>query len=288
MNNSSFSPRDIRNELSQTGSTSLVRHRLRAWLRGAGHDDGSRRLFGQRDAVSRCGDFKVKRSAPTIAALFLTAAFASSCQQVAVAASPEHVTNAPAASRAAKEGAGLKTAIFAGGCYWGVEGVFSHVSGVTSAVSGFAGGAKTTAEYDTVSGGNTGHAESVKVTYDPAKIRYDQLLQVFFSVVADPTELNRQGPDTGTQYRSALVPLNAEQQAVASAYLAQLKSAHLWKAPIVTRIEGFKGFYPASRDHQDFMADNPNHSYIQYWDAPKVAALKKMFPAIYKPSFTRG
>ncbi len=230
----------------------------------------------------------MKRSGPTIAALVLTAAFVSSCQQVAVAASPEHVTNAPAAARTANEGAGLKTAIFAGGCYWGVEGVFSHVNGVTSAVSGFAGGAKNTAEYETVSGGNTGHAESVKVTYDPAKIRYDQLLQVFFSVVADPTELNRQGPDSGTQYRSALVPLTPEQKAVASAYIAQLKTARLWKAPIVTRIEDFKGFYPAAADHQDFMAQNPGHPYIQYWDVPKVSALKKLFPGIYKPSFTRG
>ena len=230
----------------------------------------------------------MKRSGPAFVALFLTAAFISSCQQVAVAAAPEHATNAPVAARPAKEGAGLKTTIFAGGCYWGVEGVFSHINGVTSAVSGFAGGAKNTAEYGTVSDGNTGHAESVKVTYDPAKIRYDQLLQVFFSVIADPTELNRQGPDTGTQYRSALVPLNPEQNAVASAYLGQLKGAHLWKAPIVTRIEPFKGFYPAAADHQDFMAENPNHPYIQYWDVAKVAALKKLFPAIYKPSFTRG
>ncbi|MEO7248411.1 MAG: peptide-methionine (S)-S-oxide reductase MsrA [Novosphingobium sp.] len=230
----------------------------------------------------------MKRSAQTFAALILTLAFASACQQAAVAASPENAVNAPAAARTANEGAGLKTAIFAGGCYWGVEGVFSHINGVTSAVSGFEGGGKNTAEYETVSGGNTGHAESVKVTYDPAKIRYDQLLQVFFSVVADPTQLNRQGPDTGTQYRSALVPLNAEQKAVAATYLAQMKAAHLWKAPIVTRIEDFKGFYPAAPDHQDFMAENPNHPYIQYWDVAKVSALKRLFPRFYKPSFTRG
>lgn len=230
----------------------------------------------------------MKRSGQTFAALFLTLVFASSCQQAAIAASPERAVNAPAPARGANEGAGLKTAIFSGGCYWGVEGVFSHINGVTSAVSGFQGGAKNTAEYETVSGGTTGHAESVKVTYDPAKIRYDQLLQVFFSVIADPTQLNRQGPDTGTQYRSALVPLNAEQNAVASAYVAQLKASHLWKAPIVTRIEPFKGFYPAGSDHQDFMAENPGHPYIQYWDVAKVAALKKLFPAIYKPGFTRG
>jgi len=178
--------------------------------------------------------------------------------------------------------------VFSGGCYWGVEGVFSHVIGVTSAVSGFQGGAKSTAEYEEVSGGATGHAESVKVTYDPTKVRYDQLLQVFFSVIADPTQLNRQGPDSGTQYRSALVPLSPEQTTVASAYLAQMKASGVWKAPIVTRIEPNKGFFPAGSDHQDFMAENPNHPYIQYWDVGKVAALKKMFPALYKASFTRG
>ncbi len=224
----------------------------------------------------------------TAAALSLILAFASSCQQAAIAASPEHSFNAPAPARKAAEGAGLKVAVFSGGCYWGVEGVFSHVTGVTSAVSGFQGGAKSTAEYEEVSSGTTGHAESVKVTYDPAKVRYDQLLQVFFSVIADPTQLNRQGPDTGTQYRSALVPLSPEQAAVASAYLAQMKASGVWKAPIVTRIEPNKGFFPADAEHQDFMADNPGHPYIQYWDVGKVAALKKMFPALYKASFTRG
>lgn len=200
----------------------------------------------------------------------------------------ENVVLAPAAARPAHESAGLKTALFSGGCYWGVEGVFSHVKGVTSAVSGFQGGARGSAEYERVSGGATGHAETVKVTYDPAQVRYDQLLRVFFSVIADPTQLNRQGPDSGTQYRSALVPLSAEQRQVADAYLAQLRAAHVWKAPIVTRIEPMKGFYPAAADHQDFMFKNPDHGYIVAWDAPKVAALKRLFPALYHAGFTRG
>ncbi len=220
-----------------------------------------------------------------ILALTAAAFAASACTTPAMA---ESVVAAPAARVAAAEAKGLKTAIFAGGCFWGVEGVFSHVKGVTSAVSGFQGGARGTAEYGRVSDGDTGHAETVKVTYDPAQVRYDQLLRVFFSVIADPTELNRQGPDHGTQYRSALVPLSPEQSQVAGAYLAQLKAAHVWKGPVVTRVEPMKGFYPALADHQDFMANNPNHGYILAWDAPKVAALKRMFPALYKPAFTRG
>ncbi len=218
--------------------------------------------------------------------LSATLAVIAACQPAL--ALGENVVLAPAAARPAHESAGLKTALFSGGCYWGVEGVFSHVKGVTSAVSGFQGGARGTAEYERVSGGATGHAETVKVTYDPAQVRYDQLLRVFFSVVADPTQLNRQGPDTGTQYRSALVPLSGEQRQVADAYLAQLRAAHVWRAPIVTRLEPMNGFYPAAADHQDFMAKNPGHGYIVAWDAPKVAALKRLFPAMYHAGFTRG
>lgn len=212
------------------------------------------------------------------------AAFAASCQQPATANG--HPVDAPAATRRADESAGLKHAIFAGGCYWGVEGVFSHVRGVTSVISGFHGGAAR-ASYEKVSEGHTGHAETVRVTYDPAKIRYDQLLRVFFSVATDPTQLNRQGPDVGTQYRSALIPLSTEQWAVATAYLAQLRGARLWDDPIVTRIEPYRQFYPAAADHQDFMLKNPNHPYIQAWDVQKVRALEQQFPAQYKASFTR-
>lgn len=181
----------------------------------------------------------------------------------------------------------LETAIFAGGCFWGVEGVFSHVKGVRSAVSGFAGGPKgRKVDYERVSRGDTGFAEAVRVTYDPAQVSYGTLLRVFFSVIADPTTLNYQGPDRGTQYRSALFPLNAGQARAARAYLAQLGRAKLWRDPIVTRVEGFTGFQAADAYHQNFLTRNPRHPYIQRWDAPKLAAFKTMFPALYrdKPS----
>jgi peptide-methionine (S)-S-oxide reductase len=200
----------------------------------------------------------------------------------------ESIVATPAAAVTAAKGKGLKTAIFAGGCFWGVEGVFSHVKGVTSAVSGFHGGSNASATYDRVSGGDTGHAEAVKVTYDPSIVRYDELLRIFFAVVTDPTQLNRQGPDIGTQYRNALVPLGPEQKRVAAAYLAQLRGAKLWRRPIVTRIENYKAFYPAESYHQDFMAANPNHPYIRHWDAPKVQAMARLFPGYYRESFVRG
>ena len=219
--------------------------------------------------------------APLAAATLLATACTSPAQA-------ESVVAAPAAKVVANEGKGLKTAIFAGGCFWGIEGVFSHVKGVTSAVSGYHGGAAATAKYDQVSGGDTGHAEAVRVTYDPAVVRYDQLLRVFFAVGADPTQLNRQGPDHGTQYRTALVPLNVEQGKVAAAYLAQLKASGLWKKPLVARIERGQAFYPAETYHQDFMSKNPNHGYIRMWDAPKVAGLKRLFPGEYKSGFTAG
>ena len=221
----------------------------------------------------------------TLAPLVAAALLATACTSPALA---ESVVAAPTAKVVANEGKGLKTAIFAGGCFWGIEGVFSHVKGVTSAVSGYHGGAAGTARYDQVSNGDTGHAESVKVTYDPAVVRYDQLLQVFFAVGADPTQLNRQGPDSGTQYRTALVPMNAEQNRVAAAYLAQLKTSGLWKKPLVARIERAQAFYPAEGYHQDFMSKNPTHGYIRMWDAPKVAGLKRLFPGDYKAAFTTG
>ena len=221
-----------------------------------------------------------------LAILLASAALAiGGCAGPAIAA--EEPVNAPAAKRVAKEAKGLKTAIFAGGCFWGVEGVFSHVKGVQSAVSGFHGGTKATASYDTIIAGGTAHAEAVKVVYDPAVIRYDELLRIFFSVVADPTLKNRQGPDVGTHYRSALVPMSKEQEAVATAYIAQLDKAGLWSKPIVTRIEPLKAFYPAERYHQDFMAKNPRHGYILRWDKPKVDALKVMFPGQYRATFLR-
>ena len=177
----------------------------------------------------------------------------------------------------------LETAVFAGGCYWGVEGVFSHVKGVQLVVSGFAGGPRDrSVDYEMVSGGDTGFAEVVRVTYDPAQVSYGTLLRIFFSVIADPTTLNYQGPDHGTQYRSALFPLNAEQSKAASAYLAQIGKAGLWREPVVTKVERFTGFQNAGRDHQDFMRKNPRHPYILRWDAPKLAAFKTMFPTLYR------
>jgi peptide-methionine (S)-S-oxide reductase len=220
------------------------------------------------------------------AALALAAAglALSGCQDAAIAG--EATVAAPQAERQANE-KGVKTAVFAGGCFWGVEAVFSHVKGVKSAVSGFAGGSKANADYDTVSNGGTGHAEAVRVTYDPSVIRYDQLLRIYFSVIADPTLKNRQGPDTGSQYRTALFPQSAEQSAVAKAYIAQLSAAKLWKRPIVTTLES-GSFYPADTYHQDFAYNNPKHAYIVRWDAPKVAALKAMYPGVWQASFTRN
>ena len=190
---------------------------------------------------------------------------------------------------AVDEQAGAKTsevAVIAGGCFWGVQGVFQHVAGVTNAVSGYAGGDKATAHYEMTSEGNTGHAESVQITYDPRKITYGRILQVYFSVAHDPTELNRQGPDEGTQYRSAIFPMNDEQARVAKAYIAQLNSAHAYPAPVVTTIEPGKTFYRAEDYHQDFLAKNPAYPYIVYNDLPKVANLKRLFPALYKPDPT--
>ena len=211
---------------------------------------------------------------------------ASACQGPAIAA--EKVVEAPAAQRTAKEGSGLKTAIFAGGCFWGVEAVFSHTKGVKSAVSGYHGGTKAEADYDKVSAGTTGHREAVKVVYDPSVVRYDQLLRIFFSVVADPTLKNNQGPDHGPQYDAALVPMSEEQRAVASAYLAQMKKSGKWDRPIVTGVVRAQAFYPAEEYHQDFARKNPNHRYIQAWDAPKVAAFKRLYPALYRATFQTG
>ena len=172
--------------------------------------------------------------------------------------------------------------VLAGGCFWGVQGVYQHVKGVTNAVSGYAGGDKKTADYEVVSTGRTGHAESVQLTYDPRQISYGRLLQIFFSVAHDPTEVNRQGPDVGTQYRSAIFPANTEQARVAQAYIAQLDQTHAFKKPIATRIELDRAFYPAEAYHQDFLVRNPTSPYIVFNDLPKVADLKRLFPEAYR------
>lgn len=174
------------------------------------------------------------------------------------------------------------TAIFAGGCFWGVQGVFQHVRGVSNAVSGYAGGAASNARYELVATGNTGHAEAVQVSYDPSQVSYGRLLQIFFSVAHNPTELNRQGPDSGTQYRSAIFPLNPAQRNVAEKYIAQLNAAHSFPAPLATRVEAYTGFYPAEAYHQNYMTLHPRDRYIAVNDIPKVESLKKMLPALYQ------
>lgn len=177
---------------------------------------------------------------------------------------------------------GLQTAVFAGGCFWGVEGVFEHLKGVSKAVSGYAGGSKNTANYEAVSAGSSRHAEAVQVTYDPQQISYGQLLKVFFVVAHDPTELNRQGPDTGTQYRSAIFFTNNDQKKVAEAYIKQLDRAHVFPRPIVTQIAPLEQFYPAEEHHQDFIARNPKYPYVVVNDLPKLDRLRQEFPELTK------
>jgi peptide-methionine (S)-S-oxide reductase len=171
--------------------------------------------------------------------------------------------------------------VLSGGCFWGIQAVFQHVKGVTSAISGYSGGAADTAQYETVSTGTTGHAESVKITYDPSQVSYGQILKVFFSVAHDPTELNRQGPDDGTQYRSVIFYANNEQKRIAQAYIDQLNRAKVFPAPIVTQIDGLKAFYPAEAYHQDYATRHPNDPYIAINDLPKVEHLRQVLPDLY-------
>lgn len=214
--------------------------------------------------------------------LLLVAAGTMATRSPAIAPAPKvdpgPIVRVPAPAVDPAEPGKTAVAVVAGGCFWGVQGVYQHVEGVKSAVSGYSGGVAQTAEYETVGSGTTGHAESVKITYDPSKVSYGTLLRIFFAVVADPTTLNRQGPDSGTQYRTALFPTTPQQKTVADAYLAQLRAAKLWKAPIVTRVEKFRGFFPAEKYHQDFLTRKPDYPYIVYNDLPKVEALRVAFP----------
>ena len=196
--------------------------------------------------------------------------------------SAETATVVPAPAIDETASAATETAVLAGGCFWGVQGVFQHVEGVKNAVSGYAGGAKETAEYEKVGRGSTHHAEAVKITYDPSKITYGRLLQIYFSVAHDPTQLNRQGPDSGTQYRSTVFPANEEQAKVAKAYIDQLNAANTYGKKLATTIEMSKPFYAAEGYHQDYLTLNPRQPYIVYNDLPKVEALKQMFPAVYR------
>ena len=185
------------------------------------------------------------------------------------------MTASPAAA------APMQTAVLAGGCFWGMEWVFEHVKGVTNVVSGYAGGSAADASYDKVSSEGTGHAEAVRITYDPSQLSYGKLLEIYFTVAHDPTEVNRQGPDVGTSYRSAIFPQSPEQERFARAYIQKLNAAHIWKKPIATRIE-HGGFYPAESFHQHFAEKHPTYPYIVINDRPKISALKQKFPAIYK------
>ena len=188
---------------------------------------------------------------------------------------------APAVDAPTAKAQSEQTAVVAGGCFWGIQAVFQHVKGVVSATSGYSGGASVTAHYEVVSTGATGHAESVKIVYDPSQITYGELLRVFFSVALDPTELNRQGPDEGTQYRSAIFYSSDEQQHIAEAYIAQLDQAKVFSRPIVTQVAPLKAFYAAEAYHQNYAANHPDDLYIRYNDAPKVTRLRQQFPDLY-------
>jgi peptide-methionine (S)-S-oxide reductase len=188
---------------------------------------------------------------------------------------------APPAIDNPKSAGPLQTAVLSGGCFWGVQGVYEHVRGVKNVLAGYAGGERATAEYETVSSGNTGHAESVKITFDPAMISYGQILQIAFSVVHDPTQLNRQGPDVGTQYRSAIFYADDAQKRIAESYIKQLDQAHAFPRPIVTQVTALKGFYPAEAYHQDYLIHNPTQPYIVFNDLPKIENFRRTFPEIY-------
>ena len=210
------------------------------------------------------------------ASLFATTACNAKANPARSSALPAPAVDAPRASTG-----GQQTAVLSGGCFWGVQAVFQHVKGVISAASGYSGGSKKTAEYEIVSTGETGHAESVQIAFDPSQITYGELLRVFFSVAHDPTQLNRQGPDEGSQYRSAIFYANDEQKKIAEAYIEQLNQAKVFSHPIVTQVVAFQAFYPAEAYHQNYAALHPNQPYIVFNDAPKVEHLKQQFPDLY-------
>jgi peptide-methionine (S)-S-oxide reductase len=211
-----------------------------------------------------------------VASLFTTMPACNAATTATSGALPNPVIDAPLATTK-----GEQTAVIAGGCFWGVQAVFQHVKGVISVSAGYSGGAADTAHYEMVSEGNTGHAESVRIKYDPSRISFGQLLKVYFAVAHDPTELNRQGPDTGSQYRSVIFYRSAEQQRIAEAYIAQLNKAGVFKRTIVTQVVALKAFYEAEAYHQDYAQHHPNEPYIAINDLPKVAELRKQLPELY-------
>ena len=223
----------------------------------------------------------IHRTAFSVLPVALLMLAISACQPVS-AASGDMLLPVPTVDAPKTVAHGDQVAVFAGGCFWGIEAVFEHIKGVTQATAGYSGGNANTAHYDAVSAGNTGHAESVRVHFDPARVSYGTLLQAFFSVALNPTELNRQGPDSGSQYRSVIFYANDEQKQIAAAYLAQLTAAKSFSAPIVTQLVPLKAFYPAEAYHQDYFRKHPDNLYIVYNDKPKVAHLKQLFPALYQ------
>ncbi len=223
----------------------------------------------------------VTRSLRALRALFVAVPLLALAPTLAVAAEPA-VAIPPPAMDLPKAAGGLQTAVLSGGCFWGVQGVFEHLIGVRQALSGYAGGVKSTASYETVSSGGTGHAESVQITYDPQKLTYGEILQVYFSVAHNPTELNRQGPDVGTQYRSSIFYANDDQRRVAESYIAQLNKAGVFGAPIVTQVVPLKGFFPAEGYHQDYLLINPTNPYIVFNDLPKIRNFQKLLPVLYQ------
>jgi len=224
----------------------------------------------------------MRLSGPLIAALVLVPVLGSLTLMTA-RSEPAVSIAPPALDQTATATEGLQTAVLAGGCFWGIQAVYQHTKGVTKAISGYAGGAKKDADYQTVSSGRTAHAESVQITFDPRVVSYGKILQIYFSVAHNPTELNRQGPDTGPQYRSEIFPQNDEQRKIAESYVAQLDKAQAFPRKIVTRIGADKAvFYPAEAYHQDYAVLHPNNPYIAINDAPKVENLKRMFPAVYR------
>ncbi|HXE65879.1 MAG TPA: peptide-methionine (S)-S-oxide reductase MsrA [Rhodanobacteraceae bacterium] len=228
--------------------------------------------------MSRCHFTRTSR--PIIAALLLS--LVTACAPAANGGTASVPVPAPKVDAPLANHSGQATAVLAGGCFWGMQWVFEHVPGVTNVTSGYSGGAAATATYEQVSEGNTGQAETVRIAYDPSKVSYGQLLRVYFSVATDPTELNRQGPDTGNQYRGVIFYATPEQQKIAKAYIAQLAAAHAFAAPIVTQVVPFKAFYAAENYHQDYARLHPDALYIAINDAPKVAALQRTLPRLYR------
>jgi peptide-methionine (S)-S-oxide reductase len=224
----------------------------------------------------------MRRLLPALARVLLSGFVAVSGSSLAASARPDPPVPAPAVDAPlAPAGAPARTAVLSGGCFWGIQAVYQHVRGVTKAVSGYAGGGADTAHYEMVGTGRTGHAESVQITYDPSRVTYGQLLRVFFSVAHDPTTLNRQGPDEGTQYRSAIFFQDADQERIARAYIAQLDRGHIFHDPIVTQVVKLPAFYAAEAYHQDYFNLHPREPYIVINDAPKVANLRAVFPDLY-------